>query len=65
MWFANSALISRDYTDVSHDTKVMFVVDIVAQEHNYILVVNKNKVRITYYVVLVVIRCFRGNNNKF
>lgn len=50
MWFANSALISRDYTDGNHHTKVMFVVDIVAQEHNYILVVNKNKVRI--YVVL-------------
>jgi hypothetical protein len=47
MWFANSALVSRDYTDANHPTKVMFVVDIVAQEHNYILVVNKNKVRNT------------------
>ncbi|CAB5154631.1 hypothetical protein GLOIN_2v1511084 [Rhizophagus irregularis DAOM 181602=DAOM 197198] len=52
MWFANSALISRDYTDGNHHTKVMFVVDIVAQEHNYILVVNKNKATLPRFMIL-------------
>ncbi|GBB93658.1 hypothetical protein RclHR1_22070001 [Rhizophagus clarus] len=52
MWFANSALISRDYTDVNCHTKVMFVVDIVAQEHNYILVVNKNKATLPRFMIL-------------
>ncbi|RIA87554.1 hypothetical protein C1645_827605 [Glomus cerebriforme] len=32
--FAHSALISRDYTDANQPTKVMFIVNIVAEEHN-------------------------------
>ncbi|RIA89907.1 hypothetical protein C1645_771205 [Glomus cerebriforme] len=52
MWFAHSALISRDYTDANQPTKVMFVVDIVAEEHNWILVVNKNKVRIYHIIIM-------------
>ncbi|CAI2162652.1 6945_t:CDS:2 [Funneliformis geosporum] len=52
MWFAYSALISRDYTDSNSYTKVMFVIDVVAKEHNWILVVNKNKATLPRFMII-------------
>ncbi|CAG8669010.1 9616_t:CDS:2 [Funneliformis mosseae] len=52
MWFAHSALISRDYTDSNSYTKVMFVIDIVAEEHNWILVVNRDKATLPRFMII-------------
>ncbi|CAG8773213.1 29460_t:CDS:1, partial [Racocetra persica] len=43
MWFAHSALVSNEYTNVNSHSQVMFIVDIVSEKHDWILVARKNK----------------------
>ncbi|CAJ0842258.1 9302_t:CDS:2 [Entrophospora sp. SA101] len=51
MWFAHSTLVSRHYTGFN-SIKVMFVVEVVSKDNNWILVVRKNKATLPKFMII-------------
>ncbi|KAF0433611.1 hypothetical protein F8M41_005020 [Gigaspora margarita] len=52
MWFAHSALVSNDYTNVNSHIQVMFIVDVVADKHDWIIVARKNKATLPRFMII-------------